>query len=45
MNNAEVFTKEQLAVEIQRFSIANTQLVTDKIETEKIKVNLEIDRV
>ncbi len=44
MSGAKAFTKEQLAAEIQRLSAANAQLVTDKIETEKIKVNLEADK-
>jgi len=44
MNNTEAYTKEQLAAEIQRLSTTNTQLMTDKIETEKIKANLKIDR-
>jgi len=44
VSGAKAFTKEQLAAEIQRLSAANAQLVNDKIETEKIKVNLEVDR-
>ena len=44
-NSVEVYTKEQLATEIQRFTIANIQPMTDKIETEKTKVNLEIDKI
>ncbi len=43
-NGVESYTKEQLAVEIQRLSTANVQLITDKMETEKIKVNLKVDR-
>ena len=42
-NDIEVFIKEQLAMEIQWLSTANIQLVTDKMETEKAKVNLEAD--
>ncbi len=45
MNGIEAYTKEQLAAEIQRFSVANAQLINDKMETEKIKVNLEADKV
>ncbi len=45
MSGAESYIKEQLAAEIQRLSAANVQLVNDKMETEKIKVNLEVDRV
>ncbi len=41
----EVFIKEQLAVEIQRLSVANAQLVIDKMETERAKVNLKADRI
>jgi len=44
-SDVEVYTKEQLAVEIQRFTTANVQLVTDKMETERTKINLEADRV
>ncbi len=45
INSVGTFIKEQLAAKIQRLSTINIQLVTDKIETEKIKVNLKIDRV
>ncbi len=44
-NDIEAYTKEQLAVEIQRLTTTNVQLVTNKMETEKTKVNLEVDRV
>ena len=44
VNDIETFTKEQLAIEIQRFSTANTQLITDKIKIKKIKANLKIDK-
>src|SRR6266699_1069844 len=44
VSGAEAYTKEQLAIEIQRLSAANAQLINDKMETEKIKVNLEADR-
>ena len=30
--------------EIQRLSTTNAQLVTDKMEIERIKVNLEVDK-
>ncbi len=43
-NGIEVYTKEQLAAEIQRFTAANAQLVTDKMETEKTKINLETNK-
>ncbi len=41
----EAFIKEQLAIEIQRLSAANVQLVTNKIETKRAKVNLKADRM
>jgi len=44
INDTEAYTKEQLAIEIQRFSTANAQLVNDKMETEKIKANLKVDK-
>ncbi len=44
-NNVEAYSKEVLGDEIRRLIVANVQLVTDKIETEKIRVNLEVDRV
>ncbi len=43
-NDIETYTKEQLTVEIQRFTVANTQLITDKIKIERTKVNLEADK-
>ncbi len=45
ISGIEAYMKEQLATEIQRFITVNTQLMTDKMETERTKVNLEIDRV
>ena len=45
INGIEFYIKEQLVIEIQRLSVVNTQLVADKMETEKIKVNLEVDKV
>ncbi len=45
MNGTKSYTKEQLAVEIQRLLTANAQLINDKMEIEKIKVNLETDRM
>jgi len=41
----EAYIKEQLAVEIQRFTTVNVQLMTDKMKIERTKVNLEADRV
>ena len=34
-----------MAIKIQRFSAANAQLVNNKMETEKIKVNLKADKI
>ncbi len=45
INGIEVYTKEQLVAEIQRFIVINVQLMTDKMKTEKTKVNLKVDRV
>jgi len=33
-----------LAIEIQRYIAVNVQLITDKIKTEKTKVNLEVNK-
>jgi len=44
-NNVEAYNKETLGDEIHRLTITNAQLMADKTETEKVKVNLEIDRV
>ena len=44
-NGVKTYTKEQLAAKIQRFITVNVQLVTDKIKTERTKINLEADRV
>ncbi len=41
----EVYIKEQLTIEIQRFTTTNVQLMIDKIKTERTKVNLEADRI
>ena len=44
-NDVETYSKETLGDEIRRLIAANAQLVADKIETEKVKVNLETDRM
>ena len=44
-NSIKVYIKEQLAIEIQRFITANAQPITNKIETEKTRVNLEANKV
>jgi len=45
INNVEVYTKEQLTAENQRFTAANVQLMTDKMETERTKVNLKANKM
>ncbi len=44
-SGVEVYSKEALGDEIRRLIIANVQLMTDKMETEKVRVNLEADRI
>ena len=44
-NGVETYNKETLDNEIRRLIIANAQLITDKIETEKVKINLEADKI
>ncbi len=44
-NGIKAYNKETLNDEIRRLTTANIQLMTDKMETEKAKVNLEVDRV
>ena len=44
-NGVEAYNKEILSDEIRRLTTANVQLMTDKMETEKIKVNLKTDKV
>ena len=44
-NDVEAYNKKTLSDKIRRLTIANVQLVVDKTETEKAKVNLEADRV
>ncbi len=43
-NSVEVYSKEALSDEIRRLIIANVQLVINKMETEKARVNLEADK-
>jgi len=40
----EAYSKEALGDEIRRLTAVNAQLVTDKMETEKARVNLEANR-
>ena len=44
-NGVEAYSKETLGDEIRRLITTNVQLVTDKMETEKIRINLEADRI
>ena len=44
-SDVEAYNKEALGDEIRKLTTANAQLVADKMETKKAKVNLEADRV
>ncbi len=44
-NGVETYSKEALSNEIRRLIIINVQLMTDKMEIEKVRVNLEVDKV
>ncbi len=44
-NDVEVYSKEVLGDEIRRLIAANIQLITDKMEIEKTRVNLEANRI
>ncbi len=43
-NGVEVYSKETLGDKIRRLITTNIQLMTDKIETEKARINLEVDK-
>jgi len=43
-NGIKAYSKETLGDEIRRLTAANVQLVTNKMETEKTRVNLEANR-
>ncbi len=43
-NGVEAYNKEALNDEIRRLTTANVQLIIDKMETEKVRVNLEADK-
>jgi len=43
-SGVEAYSKEALSDKIRRLTTTNTQLVADKMETEKARVNLETDR-
>ncbi len=45
MNSIEAYNKEVLSDKIRRLITTNTQLITDKIKIEKIRVNLKIDKI
>ena len=45
INGVEVYSKEALNDKIHRLITANVQLMTDKTETEKTKVNLKADKI
>ncbi len=44
-NGIEAYNKKALSDEVRRLTTANIQLVSDKIKTEKTKVNLKADRI
>ncbi len=44
-SSVEAYNKKALDDEIRRLTTANVQLVTDKMETKKARVNLEADRM
>jgi len=43
-SGVEVYSKEALDDEIRRLTTANVQLVTDKIKTEKVRINLKTNK-
>src|SRR6266699_1267723 len=44
-NGVEAYSKEALDDKIRKLTTANVQLVIDKMETEKVKINLETNRI
>jgi len=44
-NGIETYSKKTLNNEIRKLIIANVQLITDKMKIEKVRVNLEANRV
>ncbi len=44
-NGVETYNKEVLGDEIRRLTATNVQLMADKIETEKARINLEVDKI
>ncbi len=43
-NGIKAYNKEALSDEIHKLTTANTQLIIDKMETEKARINLKTDR-
>ena len=43
-NDVETYNKEILSNKIRKLIITNIQLITDKMETEKTRVNLKINK-
>ncbi len=44
-NGIEVYNKKVLNDEIRRLTATNVQLMIDKIETEKARINLKADKI
>ncbi len=44
-NGVEAYSKEILNDKIRRLTAVNIQLITNKMEIEKVRVNLEVNRV
>ncbi len=44
-NDVKAYSKKALGDKIRRLITANTQLMIDKIEVEKARINLKIDRI
>ena len=44
MNGIEDYNKEVLDNKIRKLTIANIQLITNKMETKKVRINLKVDR-
>ncbi len=44
-SGVEAYSKEVLGNKICRLTTVNVQLVIDKIKTEKVKVNLKVDKI
>jgi len=44
-NGVKAYNKKTLNDEIRRLTTANVQLMTDKMETEKARVNLKTDKI